>query len=133
MGGQEATEHYAPEFVVRELGSWSGNVPLNPSTDESAFSLLVQELLNNPYVVLVNRKSYIHGRAAFLHNGQFEIDQRPRRRAMRFSMGGWVLNSADRPPPEKGLTMNRCAVAGEAFMGTRLFSASSFVSASVSP
>src|SRR3989304_2285110 len=43
-----------------------------------------------------------------------------RRRATRSWIGGWVENSVASPPLVRGLTMNRCAVAGGACIGTRL-------------
>ena len=44
-----------------------------------------------------------------------------------------LLKSDIRPPPENGLTMNMCAVAGLASSGTRLDTASIFRRASASP
>jgi hypothetical protein len=38
-------------------------------------------------------------------------------RAILSSIGGWVLKSLSRPPPESGLTMNMCDVAGFASIG----------------
>jgi hypothetical protein len=32
-------------------------------------------------------------------------------------MGGWVLKSLSKPPPERGFMINMCDVAGLAFMG----------------
>ena len=39
-------------------------------------------------------------------------------RSTRFSTGGCVLNRDSSPPPVSGLTMNMCAVAGVASIGT---------------
>lgn len=47
-------------------------------------------------------------------------------RVIRSSIGGWVLNSFRNPPPESGLTINRCAVAGVASIGIFRLKASSF-------
>src|SRR5512136_3067086 len=48
------------------------------------------------------------------------------RRAMRFSIGGWVANSEVMPPPENGLAIIMCAVVGWAVtIGTRWVYASS--------
>ena len=41
------------------------------------------------------------------------------RRAIRSSIGGWVLNKLVMPPARNGFTMNMCAVAGLASIGTR--------------
>ena len=45
---------------------------------------------------------------------------------MRASVGGWLLKSAIRPAPEKGLMMNMWAVDGDASMGMRFDQLSSF-------
>src|SRR5262245_62413038 len=55
------------------------------------------------------------------------------RRLMRAAVDGCVANRPARPPPENGLTMNRCAVAGEpALRGTCRPIVSSLRSASAS-
>jgi hypothetical protein len=56
-----------------------------------------------------------------------------RRRAMRSSIGGWVLKRFIKERPVRGFTMNMWAVEGFAFMGIAWEARESFSRAPASP
>ena len=51
------------------------------------------------------------------------------RRSIRFAIGGWVENKLPKFIPSSGWMINKCAVDGEAAIGTRFEYVSNFCSA----